>query len=127
MKINLVNLCKAKEISWKQKSREMWVKKGDCNTKYFHVITNNRRIINYITDIYVEGRKVTRNKELRAAAREIFAKLYQEEHMRRPTLDGIKFRKLPESNKILLENEFSENKIKDSLDLCNGDKAAGLD
>lgn len=42
-------------------------------------------------------------------------------------MEGINFRRLFESNKIMLEDDFSEEKIKESLNMCNGAKAPGLD
>lgn len=76
LKLDLANLCKAEETSWKQKSRERWVKKGDRNTEYFHIMASNGRRSNYIPEILVGGSKVTGNTEIRKAAKDYFAKLY---------------------------------------------------
>ena len=37
-----------KEISWRQKSRELWLTEGDKNTKKFHKMVNARRRRNFL-------------------------------------------------------------------------------
>lgn len=85
-------------------------------------MANNRRRNNYISEIWVNRCKVKGNQEIKKAVKDYFGKLYQKDHMRRLTLNGINFRRLFEDNKLLLENAFSENEIKESLDLCMGIK-----
>uniref|UniRef100_A0A803PR23 Reverse transcriptase domain-containing protein n=1 Tax=Cannabis sativa TaxID=3483 RepID=A0A803PR23_CANSA len=43
------------ERIWKQKSRELWVKHGDCNSKFFHTATMVRRRRNRINAINEDG------------------------------------------------------------------------
>ena len=38
----------AEEISWRQKSRETWLKEGDRNTGFFHRTANAHRRRNYV-------------------------------------------------------------------------------
>jgi hypothetical protein len=42
---------KNEEIDWKHKSRVLWLKEGDNNTKFFHHYANQRRNINSIWEI----------------------------------------------------------------------------
>ena len=42
------------EVLWKQKSRELWLKEGDRNTKFFHLSTIIRRRQNHIDAIKSE-------------------------------------------------------------------------
>ena len=46
------------EVQWRQKSRVKWIKEGDCNSKFFHRMTNGRRNRKFIKSLISE-RKVT--------------------------------------------------------------------
>ena len=48
------------EISWRQRSRELWLKEGDKNSKFFHKMANARRRKNFLSSITVDGRKLLR-------------------------------------------------------------------
>ena len=39
------------EIMWNQRSRALWIKYGDRNTKFFHATANNRQRKNRIEGI----------------------------------------------------------------------------
>ena len=43
------------EICWRQKSRALFLKEGDRNTKFFHRIANSHRRCNTIDRIIVDG------------------------------------------------------------------------
>ena len=43
------------EIFWRQKSRALFVKEGDNNTRFFHRLANSHRNANLIKRIEVDG------------------------------------------------------------------------
>ncbi|PKI42454.1 hypothetical protein CRG98_037127, partial [Punica granatum] len=44
-----------KDLIWRQKSRELWLKNGDKNSKFFHLSTIIRRRTNHIAAVKGEG------------------------------------------------------------------------
>ena len=54
----LEDLLLKEEVHWRQKSRVKWIKEGDCNSKFFHRMTNGRRNRKFIKSLISE-RKVT--------------------------------------------------------------------
>jgi len=43
------------EVSWRQKSRALWLKDGDNNTKFLHRLANSHRRHNSIETLVVDG------------------------------------------------------------------------
>jgi hypothetical protein len=54
-KAELIRLAHLAEISWRQKSRVLWLKEGDNNTKFFHKMANSHRRCNYMENLEVDG------------------------------------------------------------------------
>ncbi|XP_041001721.1 uncharacterized protein LOC121247439 [Juglans microcarpa x Juglans regia] len=48
---NLERVLSSEEISWRQKSRALWLKKGDRCTKFFHKVANSHRRNNAIESL----------------------------------------------------------------------------
>ncbi|KAK3182817.1 hypothetical protein Dsin_030103 [Dipteronia sinensis] len=47
------------EQMWRQKSRVKWLKEGDRNSMFFHVLANGRRRSNHNGEIFVDGNRIT--------------------------------------------------------------------
>jgi hypothetical protein len=41
------------EVSWRQKSRVIWLKEGDKSTKFFHSIANSNKRYNSINSLLI--------------------------------------------------------------------------
>ncbi|KAL0006983.1 hypothetical protein SO802_008485 [Lithocarpus litseifolius] len=70
------------EVVWRQKSRELWLKLGDKNSKFFHLSTIIRRRRNNIDAIKnEEGTWIYESGQIRAKFRENFINLFKEEEV----------------------------------------------
>ena len=55
VKGDIAALVALEETFWRQKSRALYVKEGDNNTRFFHRLANSHRIANHIRSIEVDG------------------------------------------------------------------------
>ncbi|GKV32867.1 hypothetical protein SLEP1_g41432 [Rubroshorea leprosula] len=97
--IDLWKNLRIKERMWQQKSRKLWLKEGDANTKFFHRCVKGRWRRNEI------------NKE----------------KWKRPKVDGISFKQITKEDNELLTAGFSKQEIKEAIWNCDSSKAPGPD
>ena len=45
----------AHESLLRQKARSRWIKEGDCNSRYFHLMINSKRRSNCLNGVLVDG------------------------------------------------------------------------
>ena len=55
VKGDIAALAALEEAFWRQKSCALYVKEGDNNTKFFHILANSHRRSNHIRSIEVDG------------------------------------------------------------------------
>ena len=73
------------EVLWRQKSRELWLKEGDKNSRFFHLSTIVRRRRYSIEAVKDNaGDWVTEPKEIRNVFLENFKILFSEEEVETP-------------------------------------------
>lgn len=63
-----VKLLMFMEESWRLKSRALWLKVGDNNTRYFQNYANQRRLNNSIWDLTIDGSTICDQISLKVAA-----------------------------------------------------------
>lgn len=51
LKIELEKVSREEETYWKQRSKEVWLKDGDQNTRFFHGSVKTRRMRNTISSL----------------------------------------------------------------------------
>ena len=63
------------EISWRQKSRETWLKEGDRNTGFFHRMVNAHMRRNCLKSICINGRKLDKEADTKDGLVDAFQNL----------------------------------------------------
>ena len=99
------------EVSWRQKSREIWLKEGDRNTRSFHQMANAHRRRNQLTRVKVNGRWFTEESEIKEEVSRAFQGLLADPGDWKPSLDGFNFERLDELDVEELEKPFSEEEV----------------
>ena len=127
IKADIEHLASLEEISWRKKSKALILKEGDDNTRFFHRLANSHRQTNHIRGVEVEGVLYEDDREVQDLVVEFYRNLYQELESWRPTIDGLEFACLDESEGLSLGREFDKEEILAVLKEAEGDKAPGLD
>ncbi|RVW99827.1 putative ribonuclease H protein [Vitis vinifera] len=109
----------------RQKSREIWLKEGDKNTKYFHKMANARARKNFLSKIRINEVTLSSSDDLKEGVCRAYKSLLSEPGDWRPNINGLNFKELGEGLASSLEVVFSEEEIYAALSSCCGDKTPG--
>jgi len=115
------------EVSWRQKSRALWLKEGDRNTRFFHRTANSRRRFNFMASVVVDGICCETIENLKTFVHGFFRELFTENEPWRPKVDGLLLPSLSIVAREILERQFDKEEITKALFDCCGDKAPGPD
>ena len=107
IKGEIAHLASLEEISWRQKSRILFVKEGDNNTRFFHRVANSHRRTNYLRGIEVDGVLYEDEEEVRSKVVHFYQSLYSKSDTWRPSMDGLEFSSIEEDERLELERDFS--------------------
>ncbi|XP_039034850.1 uncharacterized protein LOC120171138 [Hibiscus syriacus] len=122
-KNELWSLYKKDELIWYQKSRANWIQNGDRNTRYFHQCASNRGRVNALKTLDVSGNLISDPKQIKSFIHEYFRDIYNLQ----PTVEvehlDLNFKWLSEDESVLLERNFSEEEIWDSIASSESNKA----
>uniref|UniRef100_A0A2N9FVR5 Reverse transcriptase domain-containing protein n=1 Tax=Fagus sylvatica TaxID=28930 RepID=A0A2N9FVR5_FAGSY len=115
------------EISWRQKSRALWLREGDKNTKFFHRLANSHRRHNSISTLVVNGELSSDSEAIAECITQFYQSLFTEVDGRRPYLEGLDFSILSNEDAAGLERPFEEDEVTGVVHGFVGDKAPGPD
>ncbi|XP_075665040.1 uncharacterized protein LOC142634633 [Castanea sativa] len=117
------------EILWKKKSRELWLKEGDKNNKFFHLSTTICRRQNRIDAIKQDdGTWVTSSNQIREHFLNSFKDLFREEEVSFPNnLDNLISPCITKAENSILSKIPTPEEIKSTLFNMHDKKAPRLD
>ena len=79
------------EVSWRQKSREIWLKEWDRNTGFFHRMANSHRRRNSISSIRINRRRFVKQAEVKEGLVGAFQSLLSASNNWRPPYPDLYF------------------------------------
>lgn len=66
------------EVSWRHKSRVLWLKEGDKCTKFFHSMTNSNRRYNSLDSLLIGDTQSSNQTEISVHIVKFYQKLFTE-------------------------------------------------
>ena len=120
------------ETSWRQKSRETWLKEGDRNTSFFHRMANAHRRRNCLKSININDRKLDKEADIKEGLVNAFQNLLSDPGGWRPPpppppLPDLALNEIGHEEVARLEEMFSEEEIRVAISGLNSEKALGPD
>ncbi|RVW22689.1 Transposon TX1 uncharacterized 149 kDa protein [Vitis vinifera] len=103
------------EITWRQKSKEVWLKEGDRNTFFFHKMANAHRRRNNVDKIKINRVWLMEENGIREGIANAFRLLLSNPGEWRPSVSGLQFETLEPLDASALEIPFSEEEVFDAL------------
>ncbi|KAK3200447.1 hypothetical protein Dsin_023862 [Dipteronia sinensis] len=113
------------EQKWRQVSRVKWVKEGDRNSRFFHLVSNMRRKSNFIGEISISGRSCSGLAQVGEGIFKFFKDHFKNVGWTRPRIADVHLKKISEEESLFLEADFSITEVWPALRDCD-DKKLGL-
>ncbi|XP_074293374.1 uncharacterized protein LOC141620388 [Silene latifolia] len=125
----LANLRRQEEQYWRQRSRALWLRDGDRNTKFFHTRAGERRSKNNISAL-VDDNGVVRagDEEVAEVANAYFVDLFNSSNPQNIEDVLVDFgQRTTEDMNLALGREYGEDEVIEALNQMNPLKAPGPD
>ena len=106
--LELDKLAHLEETSWRQKSRVLWFKEGDNNTKFFYKMANSNRRRNLMKKLEVGDTVFSSDSDIRDQAVQFYESLYTEKETWHSLVDDLPFSVLGDVDRNLLDSRFEK-------------------
>ncbi|XP_024632905.1 uncharacterized protein [Medicago truncatula] len=108
-------------------SRNLWLREGDANSKFFHSTLSSRRRRNAINSVLVDGVRVEGVHPVREAVFNHFVQHFKAPEGVRPIISNLQFRTLSVGEGRSLIKPFSMDEVKEAIWDCDSFKSPGPD
>ena len=115
----------AHEYLLRQKSRLRWIKEGDYNSRYFHLMMNANLRNNSLKGVLIDGVWADEPHKVKEEVRSYFSQRFQETYFHRPKLDGINFQTINQQQNFMLVAPFLEEEVRQAIWDCGSEKSPG--
>ncbi|XP_074293887.1 uncharacterized protein LOC141621071 [Silene latifolia] len=126
---DIAKLRRQEEQYWRQRSRALWLKDGDKNTKFFHTRAGELKKKNFIAKL-IDDEGVVRNGDVAVGrvANNYFHQLFSTDNpvIDEDVVEGVRQRVTDEMNETL-RRDYSEEEVIDALNQMHPLKAPGPD
>lgn len=123
LRIELEKVTLMVEICWRQKSRALWIREGNRNTKFVHRTENSYRRFNTINNLLVDGKLTSNTSSIAACISYFYKQLYSEYEDQKPVLDEVEFSRISEEEAAWSDRPFEEDKVYGVIKGCNSNKS----
>lgn len=125
---NLNEVLVQQEIFWKQRSKQLWLREGDKNSKYFHATAKARRKSNHVQSLINEdGREVDWDDGLEQLMIDYFKKLFKASDISWDEVVRCITSKVSEEQNTNLKLPIENHEVKKALFHMHPDKSPGPD
>ncbi|GKV51294.1 hypothetical protein SLEP1_g57962 [Rubroshorea leprosula] len=111
-----------KESLWRQKSRALWIRSGDANTRFFHRFASCRRSRNAMHGLWKDDSWVKDPTQVKNIVSNHFKKQFSEVKWKRPLLEVVDFKRISKEDNLRLEAKFLIDEVRKAVVDCNSDK-----
>ncbi|PNY03932.1 cysteine-rich receptor-like protein kinase [Trifolium pratense] len=113
-------------ISWQQ-SRSLWLKDGDANSKYFHLVLAGCHRRNAMSVIHVDGVTIEGVEPIRQAVFSYFESHFKASNVEWSGVDDLQFKRLNHAKNGSLIKPFTEAEVKSAVWDYDSYKSPGPD
>ncbi|XP_074378628.1 uncharacterized protein LOC141720172 [Apium graveolens] len=123
-----MRLLEKKEIFWRQRAKQYWLREGDKNTRFFHKYASMRKEYNKIKRLkYENGEWKETEEEIQGLITEYFVNIFSTSNMEERLSNRIGFKQVDEEQKQALMLPINDEEVRTAVFAMHPDKAPGLD